>query len=63
MELFDKDYVHFMWDDELQDKTGFFAPGISSLIDYVNGNELTRYGKAYYRGWQVYQPAEQSRPS
>lgn len=51
MELFDKDYVHFMWDDELQDKTGFFAPGISSLIDYVNGNELTRYGKAYYRGY------------
>ena len=29
--LFDKKYVHFMWEDELEGKKGFFADGISDL--------------------------------
>ena len=43
MELFDKKYVHFMWEDELEGKEGFFANNIDSLMLTVNNNNpLTR---------------------
>ena len=36
MELFDKRFVHFMWDDELEGKRGFLSSGIDTLIKMVN---------------------------
>lgn len=36
MELFDKKFVHFMWDNELEGKEGFFADNISRLTVDVN---------------------------
>ena len=36
MELFDKKFVHFMWDYELEGKEGFFADNISRLVIDVN---------------------------
>lgn len=38
MELFDKKFVHFMWDDELEGKTGHVSNDIKCLHDYVNNN-------------------------
>ena len=38
MELFDKRFVHFMWDDYLKGKVGFFADSIDDLIKYVEHN-------------------------
>lgn len=38
MELFDKKYVYFMWDDELKGKKGFIANYIDTLIELVNLN-------------------------
>lgn len=35
MELFDKKFVHFMWDDELEGKKGFFADDIATLEGFV----------------------------
>lgn len=40
-ELFDKKFVHFMWEDELKDKKGFFADSIEALKDRVNTNYET----------------------
>ena len=39
MELFDKKYVHFMWDDELEGKEGFFSDSIDILKIYVEDND------------------------
>jgi hypothetical protein len=36
MELFDKKFVHFMWEDELAGKKGFFEDSINDLIIDVN---------------------------
>lgn len=36
--LFDKKLVHFMWSDELEGKTVFFADYISDLIERVENN-------------------------
>lgn len=36
MELFDKRFVHFMWDNELEGKEGFFADDIATLEGFVN---------------------------
>ena len=36
MELFDKKFVHFMWDDELDGKEGFVAETIAGLKRAVN---------------------------
>ena len=41
MELFDKKYVHFMWEDELEGKEGFVSQNIKILIDIVNSNCTT----------------------
>lgn len=38
MELFDKKYVYFMWDDELKEKKGFVADHIDTLVSLVNLN-------------------------
>lgn len=39
MEMFDKRFVHFMWDESLRGKEGFFADNIiDDLIDYVEKN-------------------------
>ena len=35
IELFDKRFVHFMWDDELEGKKCFVADNINSLIERV----------------------------
>lgn len=35
MELFDKRFVHFMWDDSLKGKVGFFADSIDELRDSI----------------------------
>lgn len=37
-EMFDKRFVHFMWDDSLKGKVGFFADSIEELIEAVNRN-------------------------
>lgn len=39
MELFDKKFVHFMWDDELQGKKCFVSDGIDMLKEYVEHDE------------------------
>ena len=39
MELFDKKYVYFMWDDELEGKRCFTSNDINKLVDYVNNND------------------------
>jgi hypothetical protein len=36
MELFDKKYVYFMWDDKLEEKEAFVALYIEDLINAVN---------------------------
>lgn len=38
MELFDKQFVHFMWDDELKGKKVFVASEIDDLVRAVNEN-------------------------
>lgn len=38
VKLFDKRFVHFMWDDELKGKTGHMSNDIKCLCDYVNNN-------------------------
>ena len=37
-ELFNKKYVYFMWEDELEGKEGFFGDGIEDLKVDVNNN-------------------------
>lgn len=39
MTLFDKRFVHFMWNDELEGKTGIMSNDIKCLHDYVNNNK------------------------
>ena len=39
MELFDKKFVYFMWDDELKGKRVITADSINCLIDRVNKGE------------------------
>lgn len=38
MELYNKKYVYFEWDNELEDKKGFVAQNITSLKNQVNTN-------------------------
>ncbi len=40
MELFNECYVHFMWEDSLEDKEGFFADNICELTDCVLGGNF-----------------------
>ena len=39
-ELFDKKFVHFMWDDELEGKEGVVADDICELTNCVNDGDL-----------------------
>lgn len=41
MELFDKRFVHFMWDDELKGKKCFVADNINTLIECVKEGTAT----------------------
>lgn len=56
MELFDKKYVYFMWDDELEENEVFVAHNIKELINAVNTQDLnfkTRISESYddyYKG-------------
>jgi hypothetical protein len=36
--VFDKKYVYFMWDNELEGKKGFVANHIDTLVSFVNSN-------------------------
>ena len=38
--LFDKKFVHFMWDDKLEDKEGFVADDICELTNCVLGGDM-----------------------
>ena len=40
MELFDKKFVYFMWDDKLEEKEGFFADDICELTNCILGGNL-----------------------
>ena len=40
MELIDKKFVHFMWDDKLEEKEGFFADDICELTNCVLGGNF-----------------------
>ena len=42
MELFDKDYVNFLWEDELEGKSGFVSDNIDRLIEIVNSNKFSK---------------------
>jgi hypothetical protein len=56
MELFDKKYVYFMWDDKLEENEAFIANYIEDLIDAVNTQDFrfkTRIHEScedYYKG-------------
>lgn len=45
MELYDKKFVYFDWDDNLEGKEGFFADNIESLKQNVNDDVTPLYGK------------------
>ena len=47
MELYDPEFVHFMWDDSLKGKEGFFAQDIDFLIDSVNINNTKNKNRVY----------------
>lgn len=40
MELFDKKFVHFIWEENLEGKEGFFADDICELTNCVLGDNL-----------------------
>ena len=45
MELYNKKFVYFDWDDNLEGKEGFFADNIESLKQNVNDDVTPSYGK------------------
>lgn len=45
MELFDKRFVHFMWDDELNGKVCFVSDAIGLLKKYVDNSMKELYGQ------------------
>lgn len=47
MPLFDKKFVHFMWDDELEGKKGFFADTIERLQDFVDECNQTYFDEVH----------------
>lgn len=42
--IFDKKFVHFMWDDSLEGKVGFYSDSIDSLIKFVDCNSTEYTG-------------------
>lgn len=55
MPKFEKQYVHFMWDDELEGKKGFFSDDIVTLCTDVTHNDRNWYGSAYSGAEDPYQ--------
>lgn len=55
MPKFEKQYVHFMWDDELEGKKGFFSDDIVTLRTDVSDNNRRWYGVAYSGAEAPYQ--------
>ena len=47
VELFDKRFVHFMWDDELEGKEVIAANYISSLREMVENGGIEEFGKSW----------------
>lgn len=45
MELFNKEFVYFDWDDKLEGKKGFFTDNIKELKLYVKNNTTSWYGE------------------
>lgn len=45
MELYDKKYVYFDWDDVLEGEKGFFSNSISELKRHVEDNKIMYYGE------------------
>ena len=45
MPKFEKQYVHFMWNDALEGKEGFFADNIDELINIVATADMLNFGK------------------
>ncbi len=43
MELFDKEFVHFIWDDDLKNKKCLLADSIGNLVNLVNGSGVNGY--------------------
>lgn len=56
MYKFDKKFVHFMWDDELEGKEGFYADNIGFLIMRVESNNTHWYGVVYKSGDDIHHP-------
>ena len=54
MELFDKKYVHFMWEDELEGKEGFFDDYINDLHLHVNNGDSLRFHKCKQSNNEAY---------
>lgn len=54
MELFDKKFVHFMWDAELEGKECFIADSIDELESRVNENDSAFLCRAQYSGCKSY---------
>ena len=46
--LFNKKFVHFLWEDELKGKEGFFAHDINSLKGRVNNGEAEYIGRVRF---------------
>lgn len=55
MKLFDPKFVHFMWDDSLNGKEGFFADDIETLIYKVNNNDIGNKGSVFHNNDASYQ--------
>lgn len=53
MELFDKEFVYFMWDDKLEGQKGFVANYINDLKLAVNQGYWTKYG-TLHKGSDAY---------
>ena len=51
-EIFDKRFVHFMWDDELEGKKVFVADGVNTLIECVEKGTAT-YTVQYSRNMKM----------
>lgn len=47
MELYDKEFVYFDWDDKLEGKKGFFSDNINELKRCVKDNRISFYGEIF----------------
>jgi hypothetical protein len=45
MELYDKQFVFFEWDDKLEGKKGFFSDNINDLKQHVKDNDTSWFGE------------------